>query len=126
MAKKFLIIITLVITFSFCFPMISYSTTTDWKITKQYCKTHYKGYKIERVSLYSKKLTNRVGKKVVYVEKVISISNGKGGGIIHGKWYIAYNKKVRKEKAVVSYCVYNPKTNYCDDVVAVIDNKKIR
>lgn len=126
MAKKFLIILALVVTFCFCFPTTTYSTTTDWKIAKQYCKVHYKGYKIKKVGLFSKKLEKRTNKKVVYVEKVVSISNGKGGGIIKGKWYIAYNKKVRKGKKVISYCVYNPKTNYCDDVVAVIDNKKIR
>ena len=34
-----------------------------------------------------------------------------------------YNKKVKKGKEVKSYYIYNPKNNYCDDVVAVVDNK---
>ena len=99
---------------------------TDWGLVKSYCSKHYKGYKIKRVGLFDKRIDNRKGKKIVYVEKVISVSNSRKGGTIKGKWYIAYNKKVKRGKKVVSYLIYNPHTNYCDDIVAVVDNKMIR
>ena len=36
------------------------------------------------------------------------------------------NYTLKKDKTVKSYFVFNPKNNYCDDIVAVIDNGKIR
>lgn len=127
MKNKILILIAIVMFATVFSCNYTYSKAkSDWGIVKTYCSNHYKGYKIKKVSLFSKKLNNRKGKKIVYVEKVVSISNGKGGGIIKGKWYIAYNKKVKKGKKVVSYCIWNPYTNYCDDIVAVVDNKRIR
>lgn len=116
-----------VVVLSFSLPLNACAkTNSDWKLVKYYCHEYYKGYKIVKVKPFSHKLDNRKGKKVVYVEKVVSISDGKGGGIIQGKWYIAYNKKVNKGKKVTSYCIYNPKTNYYDDIIAVVDNKRIR
>lgn len=101
-------------------------TPTDKQIVKSYCAKHYKGYKIKYFTKWNDKvMLNRKGKKVVYVEKMVSYSKGNYGYTKDG-YYIRYNKKVKKGKKVVSYCIYNPKTNYCDDVVAVIDNKRIR
>ena len=72
-------------------------------------------------------ITHRKGKKIVYIEKIVSISSGKNYGYTKkGHYYIAYNKKVKKGKRVVSYFVWNPNTNYCDDVIASVDNKMIR
>lgn len=39
---------------------------------------------------------------------------------------IRYNKLVRKNKKHVVYLIYNPKTNYTDDIIAVISNNKVR
>lgn len=126
MKKKIMIVMIIVIAMVANTGMCYAKPTTDWGLVKSYCSKHYKGYKIKKVGLFDKRIDNRKGKKVVYVETIISVSNGRKGGIIKGKWYIAYNKKVKKGKKVVSYCIYNPYTNYCDDVVAVVDNKKIR
>jgi len=107
----------------------SYAVTpqkTDTQIVKSYCAKHYKGYKIKYFTKWNEKtILNRKGKKVVYVEKMVSYSRGNYGYTKEG-YYIKYNKRVAKNKKVISYCIYNPKTNYCDDVVAVIDNRKIR
>ncbi len=78
---------------------------TNKKIAKRYAKTHY---------------------TVVWIWKIYSKSNGNGYGTCEDGSMVAYNKKVKKGKRVVSYLVYNPYSNYCDDVVAVIDNKRIR
>lgn len=111
-------------------------TPTDKQIVKSYCAKHYKGYKIKYFTKWNDKIMlNRKGKKVVYVQKEISYSSGKKDkrngmywGYIKGSNYYRtwYNAKVKKGKKVVSYYIYNPKNNYCDDIVAVIDNKRIR
>lgn len=99
------------------------------RMVKQYCKNHYNSnHKVKFISsknLSIKKLKARKKKRIIYVEVVKSISHGKYGIDANG-YYIAYNKKVKKGKKVKSYCIYNPKTNYFDDVIAVIDNGKIR
>ena len=95
-----------------------------------WANTNYPKCKIKFIKLNNKgwkKLENRKGKKIVYIEKCITISNGKGGGFTKkGHYYVAYNKKVKKGKKVTSYFVYNPYTNYVDDIVAAVDNKMIR
>lgn len=70
-------------------------------------------------------MENRANTNIVYVEKFVSYSRGKYGYSKNGE-RIKYNKKVKKGKKVTSYIIYNPYTNYCDDVIAVIDNHKIR
>lgn len=99
--------------------------TTNWGLVKSYCEKHYPNYKVVKVPFDDKRLTHRAGKKVVYVEKVTSKSKGKYG-LIKNKYYIRYNKKVKKGKKVTSYIIYNPKNNAIDDAVAVVDNKRIR
>ena len=99
---------------------------TSRKLAKEYCKVNYPNHKIKFVKLCDKRLLKRKGKKVVYIEKIVSKSKGKYGWTTKGHYYIAYNRKVKKGKKVISYCVWNPYTNYCDDVVAVADNKQIR
>lgn len=102
----------------------------DLKLVKQYCKKNYnlKKYKLvftKDKNLSAKKLNNRQKKKIIYVEIVKSKSRGKFGLTKKGH-YVSYNKKVKKGKWVKSYFIYNPKTTYEDDVVAVVDNKRIR
>ena len=98
---------------------------TNETLVKSYCTKYYKGYKIKYFTKWNEKtMLHRKGKKVIYVEKMISYSKGKYGYTKEG-CYIRYNKKVKKGKKVISYCIYNPRTNYCDDVVAVVDNNMI-
>ena len=80
---------------------------------------------IKEKNLSAKKLKNRKKKKIIYVEIVKSKSHGKYGLTKKGH-YVSYNKKVKKGKWVKSYFIYNPRTTYEDDVVAVVDNKRIR
>lgn len=129
-------IIALTLLFIFVLGASSCFASTDTQIVKKYCHKHYKNCKIIYLSKYNeKKITTRKGKNIVYVEIVTSKSsgkkdpcNGKYWGYLVGSNYYKmwYNKKVPKGKKVKSYCIYNPYTNYEDDIVAVIDNKKIR
>lgn len=108
-------------------PVFAQSTTSkDNKLIREYCRKNYPKYTIRIVNdYYPKLMESRKGKKIVYVERFVSYSRGKYGYSKKGE-YVCYNKKVPKGKKVVSYFIYNPKTNYCDDVVAVIDCGKIR
>ena len=97
---------------------------TNKRLVKQFCKEHYGNTKIKYVKNPSyKRITHRKG--TVLVEIIKSKSKGRYGVTRNG-CRIKYNKKVKKGKKVTSYCIYNPHNNYCDDVVAVVDNKKIR
>lgn len=100
---------------------------TNRKIAKKYAKTHYSECKVKFFRHYNaEKIENRKGTKVVWIWKIYSKSNGGKYGTCEDGSIIAYNKKVKKGKRVVSYCIYNPYTNYCDDIVAVVDNRKVR
>ena len=109
---------------------------TDRQIVKAYCETHYKNCRIEYFTKWNtKKMTHRANKNVVYVQIEKSVSsgrkdsrNGRYWGYIKGQHYYKtwYNKKVKKGKTVKSYYIYNPHTNYEDDIVAVVDNKSLR
>ena len=102
------------------------SLVTSRKLAIAYAKANYPKCSVQ-FTTNQKKILNRKGKKIVYIEKVLSISSGKKYGYtIKGHHYVRYNKKVKKGNKVVSYFVWNPKTNYIDDVVAVADNKRIR
>lgn len=115
---------------------VSAKSLTDKQIVKEYCKRHYKGYKIKYFTKWNDKvMSHRANKKVVYVQIEQSISSGKKDlrnnrywGYVKGQHYYKtwYNKKVKKGKTVKSYYIYNPKNNYCDDIVAVVDNKILR
>lgn len=103
----------------------------DLELVNKYLRTNYnlKKYKVRYAKndqLTEKTMINRANKKIIYIEVTKSISCGNGYGKIDGKWRVAYNKKVAKGKKVTSYAIYNPHTNYIDDVVAVIDNGMIR
>lgn len=96
--------------------------TTNKGLVKAYCKKHYK----TRAIKYTNYKPYRKSAKYVYVETVKSVSDGGRHGHTSDGYYIKYNAKVKKGTKVTSYLIYNPKTKYIDDVVAVVDNKKIR
>ena len=108
-------------------PIFAQSTKrTDLQIMREYCRKNYPKYTIREFTKYNPQvIENRKGKNIVYVEKFVSYSKGNYGYSKKGE-YVRYNKNVKKGKRVVSYFIYNPKTNYCDDVVAVIDCGKLR
>lgn len=97
--------------------------STDKQLVRKYVKKHYKGYRIEYTTDPCPK---HKSKDTVTVSVEKSFSDGGYYGTTLDGYSIAYNKKVKKGKKVKSYMIWNPKTSYCDDVVAVVDNKKIR
>lgn len=56
------------------------------------------------------------------IEIVESVSDGNYYGTDTEGYILVYNKDVPAGEHVTSYVVYNPYTQYCDDVVAVVDN----
>ena len=116
--------------------VVDAKSMSDKQIVKEYCKHNYKGYKVKYFTQWNDKvMSHRANKNIVYVQIEKSISsgkkdsrNGKYWGYVKGQHFYKtwYNKKVKKGKEVKSYYIYNPNTNYEDDIVAVVDNKKIR
>lgn len=107
------------------------SQLTNRQLAISYTKALYPNHKIKFITLTNeknwKKILKRKGKNIVYIEKCVTKSSGKNYGYtIKGHYYVAYNKKVKKNKKVTSYFIWNPYTNYCDDVVGAVDNKMIR
>ena len=138
MIKRFLFIFAILAVTFMTFPQFSQSAPakTDWEIVQELCKKTGKEIKLIKANKmtdkqYWKTLDNRKGKKYIIVEKVVSISNGKTHGWYStktkgSKYIIGYNKKVKKGKKVVSYIIWNPKSNICDDILWVVDNQKYR
>ena len=129
--KKFIIILTVfMLTLVPVNSVLAKSDNKDVRLVKQYCQKHYASKKYKRVFikeqyLNTKKLKTRKRNKTIYIEVIKSVSKGKYGITRKGN-YIRYNCKVKKGKKVKSYLIYNPKTRNVDDVVAVVDNGKIR
>ena len=133
--KRIIALVMLMIFVIGCAPCMAKSPSNK-AIVKTYCEKHYKGYKVKYFTEWNeKKMVHRANKKVVYVQIEKSVSsgkkdscNGKYWGYVKGQKYYKtwYNTKVRKGKEVISYYIYNPHSNYTDDIVAVVDNKKIR
>ena len=102
----------------------------DLYLTYRYIEKHYKGCSIKFIKEGKQwqniKLKTRKGKDIVYIEVIKSVSRGRWGRTTKYGSYIKYNKSVRKGEKVTSYCIYNPNTNWYDDVTAVIDNGMIR
>ena len=108
---------------------------SDWQIVKMLTKKYRKPIKLLDENKLSdekfwKVVEHRRGKPYIVVTKHVSVSNGKGYGWYRtkdgGKYITAYNKLVPKGRKVVSYLIWNPKTNYCDDIIWVVDNKAYR
>ena len=70
-------------------------------------------------------LTTRTDNNVMYIERIIGkvTDNKKNGKVLNppddGGYYISYAsvKGARKGDVIVTYCVYNPYTNWDDDVI---------
>ena len=133
---KRIIALTVLITMILSVVPCCAKSPSNKQIIKSYCTQHYPNMKIKYFTKWSDKVMyHRAGKGVVYVEVEKSISSGKKDsrngrywGYVKGQHYYKnwYNKKVKKGKTVTSYYIYNPYTNWEDDIVALIENKKIR
>lgn len=70
-------------------------------------------------------LTTRADHNIMYIERIYGIvtDNKKNGKVLNppadGGYYISYKsvKGSRKGDVIVTYCVYNPYTNWDDDVI---------
>lgn len=106
------------------------SIVTSKKLAIAFAQVNYPNCKVKIITMNKKnwkKILKRKNKNIVYVEKCVTKSSGKNYGYtIKGHNYVAYNCKVKKNTKVTSYFVYNPYTNYSDDIVAVVDNKMVR
>lgn len=77
--------------------------------------------------LTEKMLTHRNSKKhhIMYIERIIGkvTDNEKNGTVLNppvdGGYYISYASvaDARKGDTIITYCVYNPYSNYDDDVI---------
>lgn len=77
--------------------------------------------------LTEKMLTHRSSKKchIMYIERIYGIvtDNEKNGKVLNppedGSYYISYASVADAEigDLIITYCVYNPYTNYDDDVI---------
>jgi hypothetical protein len=100
---------------------------SDTKLVQEYCHKHYPGKAVRIVrqeNVREKTFLNRNGKRFVYVIKFKAQSHGNYGFTKNGS-FIRFNKTVKKGKWVYVYYIYNPYSNYEDDVVARVGNRKI-
>lgn len=101
------------------------------QLVNNYIRHNYdlNAFKVKYIStgkLTAKMIRERATRHIIYVEIIKSVSSGGKSGTYGKGYYIAYNKRVSKGKHVTNYCVWNPDNAYCDDIVAVADNGKIR
>lgn len=103
------------------------SYNTGYKINKsvavKYCKRHYKNYKIKIVNKIPK---NRKSDKIIYIERIKTVSKGKYIGKTKNNYIVKYCKPVKENRIHYVYMIYNPKTNSHDDIIAFISNGKIK
>lgn len=88
-------------------------------------ETDYQVKFIKSEKLTWKKLIRRKALGIIYVEKIISISRGEYGVTNTGR-IVWYNKKTKPGKTVKSFYVHNPTSNELNDIIAVVDHKRIR
>lgn len=70
-------------------------------------------------------LTTRADHNIMYIERIIGkvTDNEKNGTVLNppedGGYYISYDRveDARKGDLIITYCVYNPFSNYDDDVI---------
>ena len=126
--RKILFIAIVMLTCFIC-PVSASASTKDCKIVKKLCKQYNRPIKL--ISEHSKKnsyiISHRKGKKYILVERVLSRSTGKDFGYeLDGGYHIAYNKKVKKDKLVTSYIIYDFNSNEPDEILYVVDNNRYR
>jgi hypothetical protein len=125
---KMIIIITIAIIFTlsnvaYCNASVKYN---NLKVAKQWTQTHYPNYKVKVVN-YNKVPKERKSNKIIYIEKMPTVSDGgKNGHITIDGCYVRYSKKVTKKTKQTCYAVWNPKNNICDDVVAFANCNTIK
>ena len=132
--KKVISIILILTTALIFVAMIKPAQKTDWEIVSELCEGYSRIQLIDTNEMTLDEawriINNLKGKPYVVVEKIISVSNGDGYGWYKMKgtkeYIIGYNDKIRKGEMVTSYIIWNPKTDICDDVLFVVDNKKYR
>lgn len=133
--RRALFILAAIMMFTFNPVTVKANTNKDLSVATTYISRHYPGYKVRFVpegKPNTMKLRTRKGKRVVYVEVLKSRAKGnlkgkrRSWGITAKGSYITYNRRVKIGKRVTSYCIWNPNSNYTDDVVAVVDNGFIR
>ena len=100
------------------------ATKTNRQLVTEYVERHYPEYhiKFDRHVTY-REVTRRQG--TVLVEIIETVSHGRYG-LTRDGYGVYYNRRVKRGKRVTSYLIYNPENNVIDDVVAVVDNKKVR
>lgn len=133
--RRALFILAAIMMFTLNPVTVKANTNKDLSVATTYISRHYPGYKVRFVPERKPnmiKLRTRKGKRIVYVEVLKSNARGnlqgkrRSWGITTKGSYITYNRRVKKGKRVTSYCIWNPNSNYTDDVVAVVDNGFIR
>lgn len=133
--RRALFILAAIMMFTLNPVSVKANTNKDLSVATTYISRHYPGYKVRFVpegKPNTMKLRTRKGKRVVYVEVLKSRAKGnlkgkrRSWGITAKGSYITYNRRVKIGKRVTSYCIWNPNSNYTDDVVAVVDNGFIR
>ena len=133
--RRALFILAAIMMFTLNPVTVKANTNKDLSVATTYISRHYPGYKVRFVpegKTNMIKLRTRKGKRIIYVEVLKSNARrnlqGKrrSWGITTKGSYITYNRRVKKGKRVTSYCIWNPNSNYTDDVVAVVDNGFIR
>jgi len=96
------------------------------KLVKKWVKKHYRKYKIKVVK-YNKVPRKRKSKKVIYIEKIPTISDGGyNGHCVKDGSYVRYSASVPKGVKQNCYCVWNPKNNIIDDVIAFANCDSVR
>lgn len=116
MKKKIKIIATLL-----C--LVLFSSTVQAKSTMPEIKV------VDGSKLIGKMLMTRKGKNIVYIERIKGVvTNNKGDGKILNApkgvgTYISYKRvpKAKKGDKIITYCVYDPYTNYTDDIILRLD-----
>ena len=120
--KKFLLIL-----FAALLLVTPVSAATNTQLINKFCKQNYPGKQIRIIpqeKVNYKQFTHRKGKRYVYVIKFRSRSYGTYGLTKTGS-YIRYNKYTKPGKWIYTYYIYNPCTNYEDDIIARVSNNKI-
>ena len=124
--NTFLVLAAMIFAMAFCGLVSCVSAaTTDKDAAKEWAQANYPSCEVKFVKEMSPKLDKRANKNIVYIEVIHSVSaGGRDGWSKYG--YLRYTKAVRKGKASISYAIWNPFNNSCDDIVAFVDHGKIR
>lgn len=103
--------------------------TTSTPIQATECSEAVKAAPIAKVidcnDLTEEMLTTRADHNVMYIERIIGkvTDNEKNGKVLNppenGGYYVSYAsvEDARKGDIIITYCVYNPYSNYDDDVI---------